>query len=180
MQVTKLEAVLFCSAMLLCAVRPLLIPVGQMSATHGSVHKQNWAFERWNLAKNPLRQLPLTSLEQSFAAGFPGYIGRFSDGQTVWVIRHIARPTRMLHSAIDCYRGLGYRVSTPHVVQQGNEARWRCFNAEGKQKLQVCERIFDEAQGNWTDVSAWYWHAQFESGSHEWWAITRVTQQVAS
>jgi hypothetical protein len=42
---------------------------------------------------------------------FPGAIARMTDGQGVFVLRHVASPTRMLHPAADCYRALGYRVA---------------------------------------------------------------------
>lgn len=171
---------LFIVVMLLCALRPLVSSKPETFAQPALQLEQNWAFERWMEGKKAVYPLPLTAVEQRFASGFPGEIGRFSDDQTIWVVRHIARPTRMLHPAIDCYRGLGYQVSTPRVMQQANNTRWQCFIAEREQKFRVCERIFDDKQAQWTDVSAWYWEtllaSGFQSGKHEWWAITQVTQ----
>lgn len=176
MKPAKLSLILFSLAMLLCAARPLIFPIPAQSAKQIGVTQQNWAFDHWNTSKRTLYQLPLTPIEKRFAIGFPGYIGRFSDGNTVWVVRHISHPTRMLHAASDCYRGLGYKVSNPRVVSQANNARWRCFTAERQHKLQVCERIFDNNKSEWTDVSAWYWETLFESGKHEWWAVTQVNR----
>ncbi len=176
MKSVNLSHALFALLMLGCALRPWFLPKTMDFVTQDASVEQNWAFDRWNLARKDLFQLPLTAVEQRFASGFPGAIGRFSDGKTVWVVRHISRATRMLHSAIDCYRGIGYQVSTPHVVQQANNQRWRCFIAERGQKLQVCERIFDDKQAEWTDVSAWYWEILFQAEKHEWWAVTQVTR----
>ena len=166
----------FVVVMLVCAVRPLLLAKPETSAQQNSKLEQNWAFERWIAGKKAVYPLPLTAVEQRFASDFPGEIGRFSDGNSVWVVRHIARPTRMLHPAADCYRGLGYQVSKPHIVQQADHTRWQCFIAEREQKLHVCERIFDQQHGQWTDVSAWYWENLFPKDQQEWWAITQVSQ----
>jgi hypothetical protein len=175
----SLSHLLFGFLMLICAVRPWLFPRPEVFDQHKPVVlEQDWAFEHWNKTKNALYQLPLTGVEQRFASGFPGAIGRFTDGKSVWVIRHVMQPTRMLHSAIDCYRGLGYKVSVIHVVQKADKSRWRCFNAERGQNLRVCERIFDDKQSEWTDVSAWYWENLFQPGKHEWWAVTQVTQST--
>src|SRR5262245_8451285 len=53
-----------------------------------------------------LRELPLSEREERFGAGFPGRIARFTDGQRELIIRWVAAPTRQLHSAADCFRGL--------------------------------------------------------------------------
>jgi hypothetical protein len=49
-----------------------------------------------------------SSREERFAADFPGRIARFSDGHREIIIRWVARETRALHSASDCFKGLGY------------------------------------------------------------------------
>ncbi|MDR0634604.1 MAG: exosortase Q, partial [Azoarcus sp.] len=55
-----------------------------------------------------LRPLALSAVERRFAQGFPGRIARLTDERNMLVWRHIARPTRMLHPALDCYRALGW------------------------------------------------------------------------
>ncbi len=177
MKTVNLAPWLFCVFMLGCAVRLWLFPYPDSLAQYGVAVEQDWAFERWSGGKKTVYPLPLTTVEQRFANGFPGEIGRFSDGETVWVVRHIARPTRLLHPAADCYRGLGYQISAPRVVRQASNIRWQCFIAERgrKLKLQVCERIFDDKHSQWTDVSAWYWESLFQPGPRQWWAVTQVT-----
>src|SRR5688572_25881492 len=77
----------------------------------------------------PLRTLPLGPLEQRFAAGFPGRIARFSDGEREIVLRWISRETRMLHPASECFRGVGFSVNPqPLRVGAGGE-RWGGFIA---------------------------------------------------
>lgn len=177
MKSTTGSFLIFSMVMLLCALRPLVLPVQASQENAHAISTSNWAFSYWNTQHKSLMQLPLSSLEIRFAAGFPGQIGRFTDGETVWVVRHITKPTRMLHSAVDCYRGLGYQISNIHVLERENKMRWRSFIAERNgQKLQVLERIFDAKQSQWTDVSAWYWETLFKSGKNEWWAVTQVQQ----
>ena len=65
----------------------------------------------------PLRPLALSAVEQRFADRFPGAIARFTDGEGVIVLRHVTAPTRMLHPATDCYRGLGYDVVSTGLEQ---------------------------------------------------------------
>lgn len=180
MKSANLTLMLFCIAMLQCAIQPLISPIPTPTAKQIKVAKQNWAFDRWNISKKTLYQLPLSPIEERFAIGFPGYIGRFTDGNTVWVVRHISQSTRMLHAASDCYRGLGYKISNARVISQANNTRWRCFTAERQNKLQVCERIFDNKGSEWTDVSSWYWQSLFESGKHEWWAVTQVNNMATT
>ena len=68
----------------------------------------------------------MSEVEQRFAARFPGAIARFSDGERVIVLRHVERPTRMLHPAADCFRGLGYA----HAARGSNMTRSSGCGAE--------------------------------------------------
>lgn len=130
----------------------------------------------------PLTQLPLTPLEARFAARFPGAVARFAfdgaEGRQVLIARHVTQATRQLHPAVDCFRAAGYAVGqdTPKIDADG--ARWRCFIATRDHKhVRVCERIVPAAAadaGEWTDVSAWYWHALWHGGG-PWRALTLVT-----
>ncbi len=58
-----------------------------------------------------LSELPLTDKERAFAQGFPGRIGRFSDGEREIIIRWVKGATRRLHPASDRFKGLGYTIS---------------------------------------------------------------------
>lgn len=120
-----------------------------------------------------LRQLPLSSVEQRFAAQFPGHIGRFTDGRRNMILRVVAQPTRLLHPAADCFRGLGYRVDTARVTVDASGVAWSCFVAsKGGVARRVCERIYDTGGGMWTDVSAWYWAAMLGHTRGPWFALT--------
>ena len=122
----------------------------------------------------PLRPLALGEVERRFAQRFPGAIARLTDGQQVIVMRHVTRPTRMLHPAVDCYRALGYGIAQTRLERDAEARLWRCFIAEraGAQKLRVCERVVDAAGAAFTDTSAWYWAAAGGQSTGPWQAVT--------
>lgn len=120
-----------------------------------------------------LRPLALGAVEERFAARFPGRIARLTDGQSVLVWREAQKPTRMLHPAADCYRGLGYRIEQARLERDADARLWRCFIAERDGvRLRVCERIVDADGQTFTDASSWYWAAQLGSSRGPWQAVT--------
>lgn len=134
------------------------------------------AFHEWPSTWDgaPLRPLALSEVEHRFAQRFPGAIARMTDGQAVFVLRHVASPTRMLHPAADCYRALGYRVTQVRLEDDAQQRRWRCFSAARKhgETLRVCERIVDADGRAFTDTSAWYWAAAAGQSQGPWQAVT--------
>ncbi len=126
----------------------------------------------------PLTQLPLDAEEQRFLSGFPGAVARFTDGQRDVVLRWVTRPTRLLHPAEDCYRGIGYEVSEARIHSDRNGARWRCFEArrEGSARS-VCEQLRDLEGALWTDVSSWYWAATLQQTQGPW-LVTSISQRT--
>lgn len=124
----------------------------------------------------PLTQLPLSAVERRFAAQFPGQIGRFTDGERTLIVRVMQEPTRLLHPASDCFRGLGYQADPPHVMEDRGGIAWSCFVAQKEGKVQrVCERIYDADGRAWTDVSSWYWAAMLGRTQGPWIALTTAT-----
>ena len=128
-----------------------------------------------------LRPLALSAVEQRFAERFPGAIARFTDGEHTIVLRHVAQPTRMLHPATDCYRGLGYRIVASGLEREREPkaravpAVWRCFVAEKNgQRLRVCEVITDPRGRSFSDTSAWYWAAVTGRSHGPWQAVTKA------
>lgn len=135
----------------------------------------------------PLRPLALTAVEQRFAERFPGAIARFSDGEGAVVLRHVTAPTRMLHPATDCYRGVGYRVLSTALEQETDKRTgavpklWRCVVAERNgQRVRVCEHIVDARGRTFTDTSAWYWAAVMGRSEGPWRAVTKARVFSAS
>lgn len=124
----------------------------------------------------PLRPLALGEVEQRFAARFPGTIVRLTDDHRQWVLRQVHQPTRMLHPAEDCYRGLGWRTADARLEADAQGQRWRCFAAErAGARVRVCERIVDAQGAAFTDTSSWYWAALLGRSRGPWRAITVAT-----
>lgn len=120
-----------------------------------------------------LTPLPLNDIENRFATNFPGKIARFSDGEREIIVRWVTEATRKLHSASECFQGLGYRVKPLAVYRDEKGSLWTSFAATNEaRQLRVRERIHSDSGETWTDVSAWYWSALRHEGSGSWWAIT--------
>jgi len=120
-----------------------------------------------------ITQLPLSKMETLFMADFPGKIGRFTDGQRQIIMRWIVKPSRKLHPAADCFRGMGYKISDLKISLGANEKRWRSFTATlNKENLQVYEQIVDANKVVFTDTSSWYWNAVFSQSQGPWLAVT--------
>ena len=121
----------------------------------------------------PLVPLPLTARESAFLDDFPGRVGRFRCGARELVLRWVARPTRRLHAASDCFRGAGYSIVPLPLLEEANGRAWSRFEARRKnESLLVSESITDPAGQSWTDPSAWYWAASTGSTSGPWLATT--------
>ncbi len=125
----------------------------------------------------PLRPLALGEVEARFARQFPGQIARLTDGERLFVMRHVTQPTRMLHPAVDCYRALGWRIDKARLERDAQGRMWRCFNAarKGSGGLRVCERIEDAKGQFFTDTSAWYWAGASGRSTGPWQAVTVAT-----
>lgn len=163
------------ATLLACALLPagsLLAGASPSESTTPAATDHEWPTERDGLA---LRPLATTAVEQRFAAQFPGRIGRFASERGVFVLRDVTRPTRMLHPAADCYRGLGYRIEAARLERDGHARLWRCFEAarDGR-RVRVCERIEGADGEAFTDASAWFWAASLGRSTGPWRAVTSV------
>jgi hypothetical protein len=157
----------FLLAALAAAVAPLL--GGANDAGAASAGFPGWPTQ---YEGRPLTAMPLTPRENSFVRDFPGRVGRFSDGQREIIMRWVDAPTRRLHSAADCFRGIGYGITPLPVRKDGSGAAMSCFRAgHGGDAIAVCELIRDERGGIWPDVSAWYWNAMFGASRGPWWSF---------
>ena len=117
--------------------------------------------------------LVATEREARFAAGFPGKVAAFSDGERTVVLRWVARETRKLHPVLHCLRGLGYAVQPGPVWRDAAGRCWGTTEAKrGGRTIRVRERIADGVGGEWTDVSAWWWDAWRRRSAGPWWAVT--------
>jgi len=154
-----------------------LLPTARSGAAAGPPTPDH----EWPLALDGerLRPLAASAVDRRFAARFPGAIGRFASEDATWILRRVDRPTRMLHPATDCFRGLGYAIRTERLVA-GPRGLQRCFVAtrEGA-ALDVCERIVDADGQVFTDASAWYWSAILGRTRGPWFAVTRASNAHA-
>jgi exosortase/archaeosortase family protein len=166
---------LFALAALLatCTLAPLAWPLDALATLSPEPAAAEWPRE-WK--GRVLRPLALDAVEARFAAHFPGRIERLTDEESVLVWREVRSPTRMLHPASDCYRGLGYRIAEARLERDAETRLWRCFVAvrDGR-RVRVCERIEDARGASFTDASSWFWAAQLGSSIGPWHAITVAT-----
>jgi hypothetical protein len=157
----------------ICALVPLLLP--QREAQAATARHVEWPHD-WE--GRALRPLATNAVEQRFAARFPGAIGRFTDGERVLVLRSVTQPTRMLHPAADCFRGLGHRITNTRLEHDAQQRLWRCFEATAPdgERLRVCERIEAPDGSAFIDPSSWFWAASLGQSSGPWRAVTLVEQ----
>jgi hypothetical protein len=164
----RFGAALFSIALLATMVAPV---VSQSTPPPGTtITAPEWPTQ---IDGRAVRQLPLSEAESRFATDFPGHIVRLTDGQRIFILRWVTRPTRKLHPAADCFRGLGYDVQPDGRTTDGNGREWGCFRASrGDVTMRVTERIWDTAGNSWPDVPAWFWSAALGQTSGPWWAMT--------
>lgn len=160
------------AVVLWCAMLPLALSP-QAATPPAAAPTAEWPAE-WR--GQPLQPLASSAVERRFAAQFPGRIARFAlADQSELVLREVTRPTRMLHPAADCWRGIGWRVRATRLARDDDAALWRCFEAERDgERVRVCERIIDAQGQGFTDASSWFWAASLGRSQGPWQAITHV------
>lgn len=164
------------AAMVLLLAAAALLPLAPAGRDHVGAARARaveWPAQ-WD--GRTLRPLALSDVERRFTARFPGAIGRFDDGRRVVVLREVDAPTRMLHPAADCFRGLGHRIERTQLERDEQGRLWRAFDAVAPdgERLRVRERI-EAADGSaFTDASAWFWAAALGSSRGPWRAVTLV------
>jgi hypothetical protein len=159
----------YCLFLISCLVA-VIIPFFNLStSTTPTAQFPGWPS---NFEGKPLKQLPLTNQENRFSKGFPGQIGRFTDGNREIIIRWVTRETRQLHPSIDCYKGLGYSIHPLPLVIDSQGHLWSAYKvSRGSRSYLVKEKIFDQIGNNWSDVSAWFWSAMLNKTQGPWWSI---------
>jgi hypothetical protein len=161
----KVTALPFLIACLIAALAPFAAPSPAPADTA--------SFPGWpaQFEGRPIHPLPLTETERRFSDGFPGRVGRFTDGEREIIMRWVLQPTRKLHPAADCFKGIGYTIR-PLPIEVVAGANWSAFEAHRENsRLHIREIVIGSDHESWTDMSTWYW-----SASHgPWWAITVAT-----
>ena len=125
----------------------------------------------------PVEQVALSPREQSFAQGFPGRLKIYRVGQDTLILRTITKASRMLHPSYHCLKAEGFTIrnSQLHQNEQGHQSL--TYHAtRNHEAFHVTERIRSLTNHRqWTEVSAWYWHALFHPNSGPWEAETLMT-----
>ena len=122
----------------------------------------------------PLQLLPLSGMEQSFAASFPGAIAHFQCGDRQVILRQADRATRKLHRSATCLRAAGFQTGPESVERHGGTPGSAYRATRGGRVLQVREQIRASRRpgATWTDVSRWFWHASLHPDDGPWLAVT--------
>jgi len=125
----------------------------------------------------PVEELELSPFEKSFAETFPGQFNIYRVGEKTLIVRHVTLATRRLHPSSDCLLGAGFTLTPATAYTDSSGQEWLRYQASRHQeKFIVTERIHSLSEDQqWTEVSAWYWHALFHPGSGPWQAETLIT-----
>ncbi len=126
-----------------------------------------------SLAGVPLIPRPLSPVETRAAQTVPGRVGRFAWGSGELVLTWLAKPSRSLHPARDCYRGIGATCrALPETLNAAGQAQGRLMvTRKGRQYQIVYEQVIDADGHSYSDVGAWFWAAILGQSRGPWWAI---------
>lgn len=142
------------------------------SSDISSLSEDDWS---WFVVDSSWQEVPLTGFESRYSELFPGRIASFKNGDRSLILREVDRPTRMLHSAKDCYQAMGYQVKSMPIVKKMDGTFWSRSSAErGGDSVVIRERIISMDGQSWTDVSSWYWSAVMGKSRGAWYSITEV------
>ena len=171
-QASRVVFIILCS---LAALMPAITP--EKHTVYDLTQFPGWP-KTFN--NQPIQPLPLSDREQAFGKGFPGMLGRFTNGEREIVIRWVTQATRKLHPASDCFRGIGYTIEPAPMYIDPDDSHWGSFRARrSDQTLRVYEQIVDADGKCWSDVSAWYWATFLGRSSGPWWAYT-VAEKIGA
>lgn len=167
---------LFLMLCLLAATAPAWRPAPAAPAS-GRTTFPGWAAGPVQPAWQPQ---PLGPREARFARDFPGRTGLFTDDGRTYVVRWLDRPTRKLHPAADCLRAIGYDIEPRPILRRADGSLWSALEAtRASERMRVHERIVG-ADGEWTDVSSWFWHAALGRTQGPWWVVTELVPAAGS
>ena len=122
------------------------------------------------IEKDGLTECQLSPKEAQFFSRFPGKVAKFRDGHRMIIVRVVNTPTRLLHPALECFSGMGYSITANSIFKDENDRLWgsfKAFHRSGK-TYSVKEIILDSNGKSWSDVSAWYWNAEFSISKGPW------------
>ena len=121
-----------------------------------------------------VEEIPLSPREESFARNLPGTLKTYRVGQDTLIIRQLTRASRMLHPSYHCLRAEGFKITNSIIVRDLQGRASLQYEARlNDEHFLVTEHIRDLSNTHqWTEVSAWFWHALFHPNSGPWEAET--------
>jgi hypothetical protein len=128
------------------------------------------------IAGRALQVSPSSELEAPWIAAFPGRIGRFSDGERLWILRQVASATLALHSSVRCLTAAGWSVAPAQAWRDAEGRTWSSCRARlGERTALVRERVESSSTGaSWPDVDAWRHDAWLGRDPGPWCAFTSI------
>lgn len=165
------RAVIHALALALAALAPLLRPTRPVEAVAPDLPEFPSTLEG-----RPLVPSAPSELEAPFLARFSGRIGRFTDGERLWILRQTAEPTLALHSSTRCLRAAGWELEPARAWRDEQGRIWSACTARlGERTLFVRERVESSATGaSWSDVDAWRFDAWLGRDPGPWCAYTAI------
>lgn len=143
------------------------------SCEHPNATTQSFPGWPTTLLGAPLYEVGLKPEEAIWAKGFPGRIGRFTDGSKEIVIRWVNGATRSLHPTSDCMKAMGYSITPKRVRRDATGSFWNCIEASKvSRRMTVCEQVRDDQNHSWSDTSSWFWDALLNMRKTNYWAIS--------
>ncbi|MEQ1895132.1 MAG: hypothetical protein ABL998_21545, partial [Planctomycetota bacterium] len=117
-----------------------------------------------------------SELEAPWNAAFPGRIGRFDDGERLWILRQVANATLALHSSARCLVAAGWSVEPAEAWRDAEGRTWSSCRARlGARTALVRERVASHAtDASWPDVDAWRFDAWLGRDPGPWCAFTSI------
>ncbi|WP_353567284.1 archaeosortase/exosortase family protein [Haloferula sargassicola] len=154
----------------------LAVVAGRTAERPGPIETQG-IDEKWPAVWEgvPLVRLPLSKVEERFAAAFPGSIARFRCGDAELILRRTDRATRRMHPAADCLRAEGFTTHSEPAHRDADGRLWGTTRAgrDGR-SWTVRERYVSAGGKACTDASAWFWNATLHPEAGPWTAVTMI------
>lgn len=161
----------FVLACAFAAVAPLLRPA-PLVATGGADLP---AFPT-ELDGRPLQASAPSPLEAPWLEKFPGRVGRFTDGERLWILRQTDEPTLALHSSARCLRAAGWELEPARAERDQAGRIWSaCRARKDDRTIFVRERVESfSTNASWPDVDAWRFDAWLGRDPGPWCACTSI------
>ncbi|MCP5023047.1 MAG: hypothetical protein GY930_14905 [bacterium] len=125
-----------------------------------------------------LTEVPLGPREERFYALFPTHVKRFTDGESEYLLRWIAAPSRHMHPASACFQGTGWTwEELPPLTDMDGSAWGQARATRDGRTVIVSEQVRGPAGKTWSDVPVWFWEASLGRAHGPWWSVLKVAEE---